>query len=74
MDYQEIQKKLDEIKKALADLHQNQNKITNAKFENLTLQLSEYEDLMDPEMDEAEMFYVEGQLDELALRLGIYKP
>jgi hypothetical protein len=37
----------------------------------MKLQITEYKELIGPEMDEAEMFFVEDQLDELPLRLGI---
>lgn len=71
MEHKALQMKLDEIKRVLNDLYQDQNTISAANLEYMKLQITEYEELIGPEMDEAEMFFVEGQLDELALRLGI---
>ncbi len=71
MDYKALENKLHKIKRALNALHQDQLKRSTADFENFKLQLTVYEELVGPEIDEAEMFYVEGQLDELALRLGV---
>ena len=70
MNYQEIKSKLEEINRQLNQLYQYPQKISDAVFEHLRLQLFEFEDLVGSEMDEAEMFYVEGQLEEIERKLG----
>jgi hypothetical protein len=63
--------KLDKIKSVISELYPDEDAISAANLELMKLQLTEYEELIGPEMDEAEMFYVESRLDELALRLDI---
>ncbi len=46
----------------LQETHVN---LSEVKLEYFKLQISEYEDLIGPEMDQAEMFFVDTQLDEL---------
>jgi propanediol utilization protein len=71
MQYKALQIKLDKIKRALDEYYQDENAVSAGSYDHLKLQIEEYEELIGPGMDEAEMNYVEGQLNELALKLGI---
>jgi hypothetical protein len=71
MEPKALQMKLDKIKNVISELYQDEDAISAANLELMKLQITEYEELIGPGMDEAEMFYVESRLDELALRLGI---
>jgi len=71
MRHKVLQIKLDEIKRALNEFYQDEDAVSAASLEHMRLQIEEYEELIGPGMDEAAMDYVEGQLDELALKLGI---
>jgi hypothetical protein len=71
MEHKALQMKLDKIKSVISELYPDEDAISAANLELMKLQLTEYEELIGPEMDEAEMFYVESRLDELALRLDI---
>jgi propanediol utilization protein len=71
MRHKTLQIKLDEIKRVLNEFYQDEDAVSAASLEHMRLQIEEYEELIGPGMDEAAMRYVEGQLDELALRLGI---
>ncbi len=53
----------------LQETHVN---LSEVKLEYFKLQISEYEDLIGPEMDQAEMFFVDTQLDELLRKLVNY--
>jgi len=71
MQYKALQIKLQEIKRVLNESYQDEDAVSAAGLEHMKLQIEEYEELIGPGMDEAEMDYVKGQLDELARRLGI---
>ena len=71
MEQKALQMKLDKIKNVISELYQDEDANSAANLELMKLQILEYEELIGPEMDEAEMLYVKGRLDELALRLGI---
>jgi hypothetical protein len=62
MGYKEVQLKLNAIKNRLNELHQPPKKIADENYEYYGRQLALYKDLVGPEMDEAEMFYVVGIL------------
>ncbi len=53
----------------LQETHVN---LSEAKLEYFKLQISEYEDLIGIEMDQAEMIFVDTQLDELLRKLVNY--
>jgi len=71
MEQNALQMKLDKIKNVISELYQDEDAISAANLEIMKLQITEYEELIGPEMDEAEVVYVESRLNELALRLGI---
>ena len=73
MKHEKIKSKLENIKQLLSSLHQSSKKVSDATFEHFMLQLSEYEELIGPKMDEAEMFFVEGQLEEMERKLNGYR-
>ncbi len=70
MKPEKIKAKFDTIKQRLTLLHQRPQKISDAAVEHFKLQLSEFEHLIGPEMDHAEMFFIEGQLEEIERRLS----
>jgi len=71
MQYKALQIKLDEIKRALNESYQDEDAVSAGSYDHLKLRIEEYEELIGPGMDEAAMNYVEAQLNELALKLGI---
>jgi hypothetical protein len=71
MGYQEIQRKLNAVKRRLEELHQPL-KIADENYEYYSGALAMHEDLIGPEMDASEMFFIEGQLDALERKLSKY--
>ncbi|MGW8301563.1 MAG: hypothetical protein ACWGNO_05820 [Desulfobacterales bacterium] len=71
MQQSALQMKLEKIKNVIGELYQDEDAISAANLELIKLQITEYEELIGPEMDAAEVLYVESRLNELALRLGI---
>jgi len=71
MEQSALQMKLEKIKDVVRELYQDEDAISAANLELIKLQITEYEELIGPDMDEAEVLYVESRLNELALRLGI---
>ena len=72
MEYQEIQRKLNEVKRGLEELHQPLTKIADENFEYYSSALAMHADLIGAEMDASEMFYIEGELDALERKLSKY--
>ena len=72
MGYQEIQRKLNAVKRRLQELHQPLKKIADENYEYYSSALAMHEDLIGPEMDASEMFYIEGELDALERKLSKY--
>ena len=71
MEQNALQMKQDKIKNVISELYQDADAISAANLELMKLQITEYEELIGPEMDDAEALYVESRLNEPALRLGI---
>ena len=72
MGYQKIQRKLNAVKRRLEELHQPLKKIADENYEYYSSALAMHEDLIGPEMDASEMFYIEGELDALERKLSKY--